>query len=73
MKNIQDLLRKTSEIVKTHEKIASDTGEKFNMFTITKIERKEVNTHSAMIAELLNPCGLHGQGDIFLKKFIESL
>ena len=31
------------------------SGETFNIFTITKIKRSEVNTHSEIIAELLYP------------------
>lgn len=73
MKEVNDLLNKSSEVFERYDKIASDTGEKFNIFTITKIERVEVNTHSAMIAELLNPSGSHGQGDVFLEKFIDCI
>ncbi len=73
MKKIKNLLNKSSEIFERYDQIASDTGEKFNIFAITKIERVEVNTHSAMIAELLNPSGSHGQGDVFLRKFIDCI
>jgi len=73
LKEVNDLLNKSSEIFERYDQIASDTGEKFNIFTITKIERVEVNTHSAMIAELLNPSGSHGQGDVFLRKFIDCI
>jgi hypothetical protein len=34
-----------------------------------RLERKEVETHSRFIYELLNPKGRHGQGNIFLKSF----
>lgn len=30
-------------------------------------------THSAFIAELLNPCGCHGEGSLFLDIFLEKL
>jgi hypothetical protein len=33
----------------------------------------EVRTHSAFIAELLNPEGCHGQGDLYLNLFIEQI
>lgn len=33
----------------------------------------ETRVHSAMIADLLNPEGLHQMGDIFLKLFIRKL
>ena len=70
---IKSLLRETSKIAIRYANIEKNTGYKFNIFTITKIERLEVNTHSAMIAELLDPNGSHGQGDIFLIKFIDCI
>ncbi|GAA0413248.1 hypothetical protein GCM10009133_21980 [Cocleimonas flava] len=72
-KKEHNLLDKASEIGKRHDKLEKDTGYKFNLFTITKIERYEVNTHSAIIAELLNPKGLHGQGVIFLELFMNVM
>ena len=44
-------------------------GEQFNMFKACGVNHYE-NTHSAIIAELLNPQGSHGQGSIFLSSFI---
>ena len=49
------------------------TGENFNVFSILDRERKEVTTHSAIIAELLNPQGTHSQGTLFLKLFLAQL
>lgn len=49
------------------------SGEAFNLFTITKTERVEVSTHSAMLAEILNPRGLHGKGPLFLGLFLSHL
>lgn len=43
----------------------------FNVFRILHIERKEEKLHSRFIAELLNPRGLHGQRDRFLKLFLD--
>jgi len=48
-------------------------GHDFNIFSIMGMERSEVKTHSAMIAELLNPRGLHGQEGIFLRRFLEDI
>ncbi len=45
-------------------------GDYFNVFNVLKLSTNETRTHSAFIAELLNPKGSHGQGDYFLKKFI---
>jgi hypothetical protein len=68
-----ELLRQAGDLVRQHEARQAATGEAFNIFSITKIERAEVNTHSAMIAELLNPRGSHGQGATFLALFLSVL
>jgi hypothetical protein len=44
----------------------------FNIFKILKVDRREVNTHSAFLANLLNPKGLHGQGYLFLRTFLNQ-
>jgi hypothetical protein len=71
MDNITNLLKEVGSIIKTHEEHANKQGENFNIFKILRMERREVKTHSNFIYELLNPNGLHGQGDIFLKSFAE--
>ena len=45
----------------------------FNIFQILKLERKEVGTHSAFLASLLDPNGFHGQGSLFLDAFLENI
>ena len=71
--NIQHLLYQVSAINKKYEQIAEITGENFNVFKILGLTTNEVRTHSAFIAELLNPKGSHGCKDTFLKLFIERL
>ena len=66
---IESLLNEVKQIVKAHEKHANKQGENFNIFSILRMGRKEVETHSRFIYELLNPKGKHGQDDIFLKSF----
>jgi hypothetical protein len=73
MENIYKMLKQTSEIVQEHEKETKENGENFNLFSILDRETDEVKTHSAIIAELLNPNGSHGQGNTFLRHFIDSL
>lgn len=46
------------------------TAPHFNIFKILKVDRREVKTHSAFLANLLNPKGLHGQGHLFLGTFL---
>ena len=70
MENIEKMLCNVNDILLTYDIAEKENGEKFNYFSVLKIEKAEVK-HSAFIAELLNPKGLHGQGDIFLKLFIE--
>lgn len=48
-------------------------GEWFNVFNVLGMSTDEVHTHSAFIAELLNPQGSHGCGDEFLKAFIKTI
>ena len=70
---VESLLAKAQELVQRDHEAKKDLGEDFNIFSITKIERYENNTHSAMLAELLNPRGSHHQGDLFLKAFLRIL
>lgn len=71
--NLQNFLSQISQIVERHEEIQRLKGENFNIFSIMKMESDEVRTHSRFLADLLNPKGSHGQGDIFLEKFVEVL
>ena len=48
-------------------------GELFNIFNVLDLRTNEVRTHSAFIAELLNPDGNHGLGDRFLQAFLGSV
>ena len=44
----------------------------FNIFQILHIETKEVQTHTPFLKNLLSPAGTHGQGDLFLRSFIQK-
>ena len=52
-----------------HEALARASGQNFNLFAILDRETDEVHTHSAILAELLNPNGSHGQGAAFARLF----
>lgn len=72
----QDLLHKAKDLLKEYKenkKEKKSKGELFNIFSIMRMEYDEVYTHSAVIAEFLNPKGLHGSGDIYLKMFLQSI
>ena len=76
MEEIQELkefLLKVSAISEKYEVIAKETGENYNVFNILGLSTREVRTHSALIADLLNPKGSHGQGLIFLKLFLDQI
>ncbi|HMH20782.1 MAG TPA: PD-(D/E)XK nuclease family protein [Puia sp.] len=68
---LQNLLQQVTVIQKKYKEIASITGEDFNLFSIMRMETNEDWTHSAFITELLNSSGSHGQGNKFIKIFID--
>ena len=68
---IKNIVSTVAEINKKYDAIAKITGDNFNIFRILKIQANEVKTHSALIAELLNPKGTHGCDDTFLKLFLD--
>lgn len=70
---MQDFIRKANEIVDSYESEEKKEGTHFNLFSILDRETDEEKTHSALIAELLNPQGSHGQGDKFINLFISLL
>jgi len=71
--NIKNLLQNVSIIQEKYDEIAKITGENFNIFSVMNMEYDEVYTHSAIIGELLNPNGSHGQGSIFLDLFVDEI
>ena len=73
MDKINNLLHQVSIIQKKYDEIAKITGENFNIFSIMRAEDDEVRTHSRIIAEFLNPKGIHNQGSVFLKLFFEEI
>jgi len=66
------LLAQAHVLTKKHEELAAATGQNFNLFKVLGRETDEVRTHSAIIAELLNPKGSHGQGPVFARLFAEQ-
>lgn len=70
---LNNLLSNVKELIDDENKKREDKGEAFNIFEITKKQSAEQHTHSAFIAELLNPNGSHKKGDLFLKYFLEII
>lgn len=76
MENIQNLLveiRREVDKVKQRKEEARKRGEAFNIFNVLGLSTNETRTHSAFIAELLNPRGNHGCGSMFLAEFIRQI
>jgi len=67
-----DLLDQVAIIGKKNAEILDATGARFNIFSVCGVNHYE-NTHSAIIAELLNPNGSHGLRSKLLECFIEIL
>lgn len=67
------LLHKTSATITKYDSIAKVTGENFNVFNVLGMGASEVRLHSALLAELINPKGKHGQGIIFFNHFLQTL
>ncbi|MFJ1436138.1 PD-(D/E)XK nuclease family protein [Capnocytophaga canimorsus] len=72
MYSIKNLLRQIAVINNKNAEILDATGGRFNIFQICGVDHYE-NTHSKIIAELLNPNGTHGLKSKLLECFIETL
>jgi hypothetical protein len=70
---VKQILNSTKTIIDHKREKEVLLGEKFNIFSILKMERKENETHSAFICELLNPKGAHFKGSTFLRLFLSVL
>ena len=76
MEKLQRLLDEVRLILKKAEvekKEADRRGESFNIFNVLGVTSDETRTHSAFIAELLDPNGSHGLGDQFLRSFVDTV
>ena len=69
LNQIEELDKKYQDRVEKQEK----SGKNYNVFYVLRLWSDEVKFHSAFIADLLNPNGWHGQGDVFLKEFLSIL
>lgn len=70
---LNQLLQNVAIIQEKYDEEANKNGENFNVFAVMNMEHSEVSTHSAIIGELLNPNGSHGQKDFFLRLFIAEI
>lgn len=73
LSSIESLLQNIFSEYRKHDAIIKASGERFNIFSILKLSRKEVRLHSAFIGELLSVNGSHGRGDFFLRLFFDQV
>ena len=74
MEQIRMLLKEVGHVVDTDKRIKREKyqrGEFFNVFNILGLSTNETRTHSAFIAEMLNPKRSHGCGIGFLNEFVQ--
>lgn len=72
LNSIRDLLQKSAILAAQNKAAKAESrlrGEAFNVFKVCGVNHYE-NSHSAIIAEWLNPLGSHGQNDLFLSLFL---
>lgn len=68
-----DFWRLQVVLPEVHARAAAEqrcTASAFNIFQVLGRIYDEVGTHSALLANLLNPQGSHGQGTLFLERFL---
>lgn len=70
--NISNLLSQVGIIKTKYDDLAAYTGENYNLFNVLGIYQDELS-HSAVIGDLLNCKGSHGQKDTFLKLFLDEI
>jgi hypothetical protein len=76
MSSLQRAQHLFTTIVSLREKLlhsAAHTAPNFNLFEILGVGGKEVSTHSAFLAHLLDPRETHAQGDLFLRGFLTTI
>jgi hypothetical protein len=67
------VLRSIKQILKHQKEKELLKGEKFNVFSILKMETRENATHSAFLAALLDPSGTHFKESVFLELFLKCI
>ena len=66
---IESLLGQVRLLKDKYDALAAANGANFNVFALLGRETDEVHTHSAILADLLDPKGSHGQGVAFARLF----
>ncbi len=72
MHKIKNLLNQVSFIQKKYNDLAEYSGEHYNIFDVLGVRSDELS-HSAILVNLMDAQGKHGQKDTFLKLFIDQI
>lgn len=72
MQKLKHLLKQLEIVQNKYDQFAEKSGEHFNVFDVLGVRTNELS-HSAIIGNLLNVKGKHGQKDAFLKLFINEI
>ncbi|MCL2042783.1 MAG: PD-(D/E)XK nuclease family protein [Treponema sp.] len=70
--SLELFLSQISSINKKYREIYRFSGENFNIFNLLNLSADEIS-HSKIIATLLNPGGMHENGNKFLRLFLECI
>lgn len=72
MNGIQSLFDKICLLNQEYKRLEDEKGESYNLFKVIDMTSNETSVHSAFLADLLNPKGLHHMGDTFLRLFTDE-
>lgn len=72
MNGIQSLFDKICLLSQAYKRLEDEKGESYNLFKVIDMTSNETSVHSAFLADLLNPKGLHHMGDTFLRLFTDE-
>lgn len=72
MNGIQSLFDKICLLNQNYKRQKDEKGESYNLFKVIDKTSNETSVHSAFLADLLNPKGLHHMGDTFLRLFTDE-
>lgn len=72
MNEIESLFNKIYLLNQAYKRLEDEKGESYNLFKVIDMTSNETSVHSAFLADLLNPKGLHHMGDAFLRLFTDE-
>ena len=72
MNGIQSLFDKICLLNQDYKRQEDEKGGSYNLFKVIDMTSNETSVHSAFLADLLNPKGLHHMGDTFLRLFTDE-